>query len=151
MNRHDLSRCFTLFLMLVVLPSHAQFALQSGGFVSSAGASTGSVYTVSGSLAPHRTEPMSGGSFTIQGGRLSGTAAVQTPGAPLLQISRSNSVLLVSWRQSAGWRLEYSTNFHSTRAVSWQLVPAPYPIAGTNAVVPVTEFPGARFYRLRRL
>jgi len=44
---------------------------------------------------------MSGGSFTLVGGFWGIIAAVQTPGAPYLSVTRSNATVIVSWPKPA--------------------------------------------------
>ncbi|MCX6925718.1 MAG: hypothetical protein NT154_21275 [Verrucomicrobia bacterium] len=55
------------------------FTVDGGG-----GTSTGGVYSVSGTIGQPDAGQMSRGNFTLTGGFWNVTAAVQTPGAPLL-------------------------------------------------------------------
>src|ERR1035441_9736807 len=54
------------------------------------GTSTGSVYSVSGTIGQPDAGKMSGGNFTVDGGFWRIIAAVPTPGAPLLKIDRKS-------------------------------------------------------------
>src|SRR6266481_7265796 len=69
------------------------FTIDGGG-----GTSTGGVYTVSGTIGQPDAGHMSGGNFTIDGGFWGIIAAVQSPGAPLLAITRTTTnTVAVSW------------------------------------------------------
>ena len=75
------------------------------------GTSTGSVYTVSGTIGQHDAGgPMTGGNYTMTGGFWA-LNAVQTPGAPLLTITAIGGQAIVSWSASAtGWTLQTNNN-----------------------------------------
>src|SRR6266487_2900088 len=62
------------------------FTVDGGG-----GTSTGGVYSVSGTIGQPDAGKMSGGNFTVDGGFWGITAAVLTPGAPLLTITRTTT------------------------------------------------------------
>jgi hypothetical protein len=112
------------------------------------GTSTGGVYSVSGTIGQPDAGAMSGGNFSIDGGFWGIIAAVQTPGAPLLTITRSNSFAIVSWPDTAtGFRLENNNNLSLTNG--WATTPQ---ARSTNAgvisiTVPATT--GNNFYRLK--
>src|SRR5258705_3751236 len=79
------------------------FTIDGGG-----GASTGGVYSVSGTIGQPDAGRMSGGSYTMDGG-FWGAIAIQTPGAPLLSIMQSNGNVVVSWPLPAtGYMLDKS-------------------------------------------
>src|SRR5262245_55014622 len=69
-------------------------------FSSGAGTCTGGVFSVSGTIGQATTDPRTatGGRFSMQGGFWS-IFVVQTPGAPLLSITRDPQlpVLTISW------------------------------------------------------
>jgi hypothetical protein len=75
------------------------------------GASTGGVYTVTGTIGqPDASPAMSDGYYSVTGGFWS-LIAVQTPGAPLLTISPVGNSAVVSWDSSiAGWTLQTNVN-----------------------------------------
>jgi hypothetical protein len=115
------------------------------------GASTGGVYTVSGTIGQPDAGTMSGGTYTLSGGFWGMVAAVQTPGAPLLSITHTetNSVL-VSWPLPAdGWVLEW-TNKVAGVSVPWPQVSPPYQTNTTQAWITVAAPTGNRFYRLHK-
>lgn len=112
------------------------------------GSSTGGVYSVSGTIGQPDAGKMSGGNYTIEGGFWGIIGAVQTPGAPLLTITRSNSFAIVSWPDTAtGFRLENNNDLSLTNG--WATAPQ---LRVTNAgiisvTVPATS--GNNFYRLK--
>jgi hypothetical protein len=111
------------------------------------GASTGGVYSVSGTIGQPDAGSLTGGTYTLNGGFWGIIAAVQTSGAPLLSITRSNSFAVISWPDTAaGYQLQEGTNLTSN---AWVAVAQP---ASTNAgqisvTVPATL--GTRLFRLR--
>ena len=104
-----------IFLLLGLLMPAFGFAQQysidwykvSGG----GGTSTGSVYSVSGTIGqPDASGVMTGGNYSLTGGFWS-LYAVQTPGAPLLIISHVGNQAIVSWDPSVtGWTLQTNNN-----------------------------------------
>jgi hypothetical protein len=82
------------------------FRVAGGG-----GASTGGVYSASGTIGqPDASAAMTGGNYSLIGGFWS-LLAVQTPGAPLLTITCTGNQAIVSWLPSAtGWTLQTNNN-----------------------------------------
>jgi hypothetical protein len=104
-----------LNLAVFLIPSvvaHAQeysidwYKVSGGG-----GASTGGVYSVSGTIGQHDAGgPMTGGNYSLTGGFWA-LYAVQTPGAPLLTITHLGNQAIVSWPPSVtGWTLQTNAN-----------------------------------------
>ena len=110
------------------------------------GTSTGGVYSVSGTIGQPDTGKMIGGNFTIDGG-FWGFAAVQTPGAPMLQIrlTTTNTVAVFWPSPAAGYILQQNTNAADT---NWLTVGTPPADDGTNKIVIINPPIGNRFYRL---
>jgi hypothetical protein len=122
------------------------FSLGGGG-----GTSTGGVYSVSGTIGQDDAGTMSGGNFTLVGGFWGVVAALQTPGAPWLTISRTetNSVV-VSWPLPAQvWVLEWTNRLASVSA-NWPQISPPYQTNATQAWIVVPAPPGNGFYRLHK-
>ncbi len=118
------------------------YTIDGGG-----GTSTGGVYSVSGTIGqPDAGALMSGGNYTLQGGFWA-IQAVQTPGAPLLSITRTTTnTVVVSWPSpSTGWTLQQNTN--SISSVNWSNAPAATDNGTTKSLV-VNPPTGNRFYRL---
>ncbi len=82
------------------------------------GVSTGGVYQVSGTIGqPDASGAMSGGPYSVTGGFWS-LYAVQTPGAPLLAITRAGNQAIVSWDPTiTGWTLQ--TNSSLAAPAAW--------------------------------
>ena len=114
MKNQILMSCF-LFVVgwLLALPTlHAQsYSIDWYKVAGGGGTSTGSVYSVSGTIGqPDASGAMSGGSYSLTGGFWS-LYAVQTTGAPLLTISYAANQAVVSWSPSAtGWTLQTNAN-----------------------------------------
>ncbi len=89
--------CFLLHLLSACsfqLSAFAQSYSLDWSTIDGSGSSTGSVFTVSGTIGQPDASTMSGGSCTLQGGFWGLIAAVQTPGARLLSISIHHHRLL---------------------------------------------------------
>ena len=119
------------------------FTIDGGG-----GTSTGGVYSVSGTIGqPDAGPTLSGGNYTVDGGFWGLIAAVQTPGAPLLSITRSNSIVIVFWPfPSTGFVLQENPVINTT---NWTDVRTSPTTNGLNLQVVVPSPLGNRFYRLR--
>src|ERR1051326_27300 len=73
------------------------------------GTSTGSAYSVSGTIGqPDAGGPMTGGNYSLTGGFWA-ISAVQTPGAPTLLITSSENNAVLYWSTNAvGFVLEHN-------------------------------------------
>jgi hypothetical protein len=119
------------------------FTIDGGG-----GTSTGGIYSVSGTIGQPDASTMNGGNYTLNGGFWGIIAAVQTPGAPLLTITRSNIFSIVSWPDTAtGFRLENNSNLSITNG--WATAPQTRSTNGGQISVTVPATTGNNFYRLR--
>jgi hypothetical protein len=144
-------------LALLLLPglSRAQsysvdwFTIDAGG-----GTSTGSVYSVTGTIGQPDAGAMTGGGYTLQGGFWGILAAVQTPGAPRLTITPTpTNTMVISWpADSESWVLERTNALPALAVASWPQVPLPYQTNnGTISVtLPTTPPTGNQFFRLRK-
>jgi hypothetical protein len=138
-----------IFLLLGLLMPAFGFAQQysidwykvSGG----GGTSTGSVYSVSGTIGqPDASGAMSGGNYSVTGGFWSLIQVVQTPGAPLLIISHVGNQAIVSWDPSVtGWTLQTNNNLSTG---TW----GNYLGAVANNSVTNTSSTGTVFFRLKQ-
>src|SRR5262245_59786856 len=83
---------------LALSSAHAQFSIDWSKIAGGSGTSTGGVFSVTGTIGqPDAGPTLSGGNFSLTGGFWSLISVVQTPGAPLLTIIRSNNTVTVSW------------------------------------------------------
>ena len=111
----------TVPLFLMTLAVHAQsysinwYKISGGG-----GTSVGGSYQVGGTIGQHDASgAMTGGNYSLTGGFWA-LFAVQTPGAPLLTITYSNSQAIVSWPSSVtGWTLQTNGNLNTTNWVNY--------------------------------
>jgi hypothetical protein len=92
-------------LLLTAVHAHSQsytinwYKIAGGG-----GMSTGSVYSVNGTIGQHDAGGlMTGGSYSLTGGFWSSISVVQTPGAPSLVIALNPqlSAVTISWLSSS--------------------------------------------------
>jgi hypothetical protein len=114
------------------------------------GTSTGGVYSVSGTIGQPDAGTMSGGSFTLQGGFWGVVAAVPTPGAPYLSVTRTNNTVLVCWPgPDSGWKLHFTTSLVSGGS-SWTELAPPYSVQDANLVYTEAAPAGNKFYRLHK-
>jgi hypothetical protein len=131
------------------LRAWGQYSLDWSTTDGGGGTSTGGVYSVSGTIGQPDAGTMSGGNYTLAGGFWGIIAAVPTPGAPALAITRTatNSVI-ISWPSpSTGWTLHQNTNLNT---VNWSEVLTTPNDDGATKSVTVAPPLGNRFYRLRK-
>ena len=144
-----------LLLALAVFTADAQdYAIDWWTVDGGGGTSTGSVYSVRGTIGQPDAGGMSGGAFALVGGFWGVVAAIQTPGAPMLSVVLTNGGVTVSWpRPAEGWVLDEVASLVAAPASNaWTQVPTPYQTNATQIQIavppPVT---GNKFYRLRKL
>src|ERR1043166_9653052 len=122
--------------------SNDWFTIDGGG-----GASTGGVYSVSGTIGqPDAGGPLSGGQYSLTGGFWSLLSVVQTPGSPLLSITlTTTNTALVSWPSpSLNFMLQQNTNGIGT--LNWSNIVSGILDSGTIKYVIVNPPTGNRFY-----
>jgi hypothetical protein len=119
------------------------FTIDGGG-----GTSTGSVYSISGTIGQPDAGAMSGGSYRLEGGFWNATVTVQTEGAPLLTITRAGGSVVLSWPSSStGFVLQENSSLATS---NWSNVVSVPNDDGTNKSVTISMALGNRFYRLRK-
>ena len=141
---------FAFTLLAGVFSASAQsysidwFKVASGG-----GTSTGDVFSVSGSIGqPDAGGALAGGAYSVTGGFWSLIAVVQTPGAPLLTITRFGASVIVSWPSpSMGFSLQQNSNLATT---NWTSFAGPVGNDGTTKSVTNSAPMGNKFFRLIR-
>jgi hypothetical protein len=115
------------------------------------GTSTNGPYTLTGTIGQPDAGVLSAGNYTLEGGFWHTLAAVQTPGAPLLSLARSNTAVVVSWpKTEPAWQLVFATSLVAAGTNTWTLVPPPYPTNLTHFILSEPVPAGNRFYRLRQ-
>lgn len=105
---------FILIIFTVVVPVTGlcqSYSVDWHEIAGGGGVSTGSVYSVSGTIGQSDAgSVMTGGNYAVTGGFWA-LYAIQTPGAPLLSITRIGNQAVVSWNQSVtGWVLQTNVN-----------------------------------------
>ena len=137
-----------LFAVASVITAAAQnYSIDWHTIDGGGGASTGGVYSVSGTIGQPDSGALSGGSFSLAGGFWGIISAIQTPGGPLLTIHRTptNSVI-VSWPSpSTGFALQQIGNLNLT---NWASPLETVADNGTNKFIIVNPPTGDRFYRM---
>ena len=120
-----------------------RFAVSGGG-----GTSTGGFFTVIGTIGQADAGNMSGGAFRVTGGFWSVLGVIQTPGAPFLSVTRSNTNVIISWpAPSTGFGLEENPETNTTNWISVAAAPA---TVGDEKRVILNAPAGRRYYRLRK-
>ena len=124
------------------------YTIDGGG-----GDSIGGDYTLTGTIGQPDTGMMTGGDYAIEGGFWSVIVAVQTPGAPLVEINLAGDNpgnLEISWPVggSTGFTLEEATSL--TSPINWQPVVIEPVVVDDMNVVTLPVLQGDRFYRLIR-
>jgi hypothetical protein len=140
-----------LFLFLAVPVVQAQtnysidwFTIDGGG-----GTSTGGIYSVSGTIGqPDAGVTMTGGNYSVAGGFWS-LFAVQTPGAPTLQIFlTTTNTAVVEWPGSdLDWKLRWTPSL-SGAPVVW--TEQAYSTNSTSSWFIQSTPTGNRFYQLHK-
>jgi len=144
-----------LAALLAALPAaRAQtggpFALTRSTIGGGGGASTGGVYSVTGTIGQPDAGLMGGGNYSLAGGFWS---VMQTPGAPLLRITRTSATgATVFWpAPSPGWVLQQTTALASRpELIVWTDVTSPaVVVVGSENIVKFVATTGQRYFRLR--
>lgn len=115
------------------------FTIDGGG-----GSGSGGGYTVIGTIgqADANTMPLTGGSYTLEGGFWPGVIVPSNGEGPALLIQLSGSSVIISWSPAtSGFALEVSDSLSSS---NWSAGPAGNPTPALPAVG------NARFYRLKK-
>jgi hypothetical protein len=121
------------------------FTIDGGG-----GTSTGGVFSISGTIGQPDAGKLAGGNYVLDGGFWGIVLAIQTPGAPFLSITRSNSSVIVFWPAPApGFVLDETTTLTGAPA-PWTPVAFPYQTNATHIGISAPATTGNRFYRLRK-
>ena len=139
---------FTLCLIVATARASAEtYAIDWHSIDAGGGTSTGTVYSVSGSIGQPDAGTMSGGGYLLVGGFWSVVSALQMADAPLLSIERLPGAARVYWPNSAtGFVLEQSL----TVTGAWSQVAFPYHTNATDISISLSPPMGNRFYRLRK-
>jgi hypothetical protein len=145
----NLKLYFCFLLSAFCFSATAQFSIDWFKIAGGGGTSTGSVYTVSGTIGqPDAGGPLTNGQYSLTGGFWSLLSVVQTPGSPLLSIAMTpTNTAMIFWPSpSTGFSLQQNTN--SVSSLNWSNVVATPADNGTIRYIIVNPPTGNRFYRL---
>ena len=135
-----------LVLLIPAISLAQQYSIDWYKISGGGGTSTGSIYSVSGTIGqPDASGALSGGNYSVTGGFWSLISVVQTPGAPTLYISYSGNTVMVYWQNVSGWSLQQNANL--ALANGWGASGGVTTSNGTN-YLNVLNPPGNLFYRL---
>ena len=139
--------CLSLIPLLIAFGVYAQsYSIDWHKIAGGGGTSTGGVYSVSGTVGQHDAGgPLTGGNYSVTGGFWALIQVVQTPGAPALYISHSDSTVTVYWQDVSGWSLQQNGNLSVTNG--WSASSGITTANGTNYLT-LANPSGNRFYRL---
>jgi hypothetical protein len=139
--------------LALVLPSALQaqtytipwYAIAGGGG-SSSGTNGSVTYSVSGTIGQPATSTMAGGNYSLTSGFWSFISTVQTPGSPILSITRLGTQAEISWSSSSGgFMLQESSTLLSN---SWSNFSATVTTNGSTYSVTVPATNRYEFFRL---
>jgi hypothetical protein len=143
-------KTLTLFvgLLLPAIGFAQQYSIDWYKIAGGGGTSTGSVYSVSGTVGqPDAGVAMSGGNFSVTGGFWSLISVVQTIGSPTLTVTHSGNNVIVSWPYpSTGWTLQQNPDLTTA---SWS-TSGGISNDGTNNFITITSPTGNLFFRLSK-
>ena len=144
-SRICICQVFAIFAVAFKLCSQ-DFAITWHTTDGGGGVSTGGVYSVSGTIGqPDACSAMTNGQYSLSGGFWAAPLAVQTAGAPRLNISSvETGFVQISWTPAMGtnWVLQQTTTLLSSQ---WTNSPSGF----TNPIIVPAPFPRL-FYRLYR-
>ena len=136
--------------MLVSIVSFGQqYSIDWHKIAGGGGTSTGSTYSLNGTLGQPDTAVMTGGDFGLVGGFWSFIAAVPVPGTPALtlMLSQTNTILVCWPSSSTNFVLQQNANLTGTNWVNVASTPADN---GLLKCIAINPSPGALFFRLKK-
>jgi hypothetical protein len=154
--RSTLPRSYALICMATLLLAWpvlapAQYSIDWISIDAGGGTSTGGVYTISGIIGQPDAGTMTGGNFALAGGFWSIIAAIQTPAAPLLSITRTNTSVILSWPAAAASYSLEQTPILPCSPSTWNTVTTgQYQTNAAEIRVVMPLPPGTMFFRLHR-
>ena len=143
-----MNKLYLILGLLMPLPGFAQpYSIDWHKIAGGGGTSTGSVYSITGTIGQHDAGgPMTGGNYSLTGGFWSLISVAQTPGAPTLNISHSGNTVTVYWQAVSGWNLIQNNSVANTNG--WTTNTSWTTVNGTNSLS-ITPPTGNLFFRLK--
>jgi len=137
-----------ILLFALSLQVRAQYQITSSTIGGGGGASTGGVYTVTGTLGQPDTGVLSGGPYTLAAGFWSSAVVVPVEGSPLLRVEQNNPQIILAWpNPSTGFQLQSSPGLS---VPIWSDLNAPTVVVGQELQATLPMEPGVRFFRLHK-
>ena len=142
---------FGLLTSAFCLPAWGQYSIDWSTVDGGGGASTGGVYSASGTVGQPDAGKLSGGNYALEGG-FWGVIALQIPGGPLLSIRQAdgNSVLVCWPYPCEGYGLQWCTNLNTPNWLAAPNVPVQVSDEWQVIVSPPPGVKSFRFYRLQK-
>jgi len=110
------------------------------------GTSAGGFYTLNGTVGQHDAgAPMFGGAYALTGGFWA-LLALQTPGAPMLYISKSAGTVSINWQNTSGWILQQNASLAAP--ANWSASSGVTTLNGTN-YFNLSSPSGSLYFRLK--
>jgi hypothetical protein len=136
-----------LCLLAAAAPAFGQYEIRWYTIDAGGGASTGAVYSITGTIGQPDAGVMHGAGYGLTGGFWSQISVLQTPGAPTLTITltRSNTVFVAWPSPELGWELQQSS---SPDSLNWIEPPETIGDNGSTRFIIVNPPAENRFYRL---
>lgn len=120
------------------------YSIDSGG-----GTSAGGNYTLTGTIGQPDAGTLSGGNYSLTGGFMSIVTAIQTPGGPLLRVTRSGGNIIISWpNPSTDFVLQETTALASPTV--WGPNLNSVTINGADKQITILAPTGRKYFRLRK-
>ena len=133
----------------LVLPASAQYSIDWHKVAGGGGTTTNAQFSLSGTIGQPDAGALSGANYSLTGGFWSLVSAVQTPGAPLLLLSRTaTNTVVISWPfPAAGFGLEENSSLGTT---NWTSVTNAVQNNGLSQWVTVPVNSGHEWFRLKK-
>lgn len=123
------------------------YSIDGGG-----GTSSGGNFTLTGTIGQPDAGTLSGGNYTLNGGFMSIVTAIQTPGGPLLKVTRSGPNVIISWPDPSTDFVLQETTALATPSVNtvWGNNAGTVNVVGNEKQVTILAPVGNKYFRLRK-
>ena len=122
------------------------YSIDGGG-----GTSSGGNYTLTGTIGQPDAGASAGGNYTLTGGFMSIVTAIQTPGGPLLKVTRAGNSVIISWPDPSTDFVLQETGALATPSVNtvWNPNLGVITFSGGEKRVTIAAPVGNKYFRLR--
>lgn len=122
------------------------YSIDGGG-----GTSAGGSYTLTGTIGQPDAGASAGGNYTLTGGFMSIVTAIQTPGGPLLKVTRAGNSVIISWPDPSTDFVLQETGALATPSVNtvWNPNLGVITFSGGEKRVTIAAPVGNKYFRLR--